>query len=109
MCETDFSGYPDCRDDTIKALQVAVSLGMGQHFVFETPLMWLTKAEIWALAESLGGQLLVDMVIQDTHTCYLGERGNLHAWGHGCGNCPACALRKAGFEQWIADKERAAL
>ncbi len=109
MCETDFSGYPDCRDDTIKALQVAVSLGMGQHFVFETPLMWLAKAETWALAESLGGQTLVDMVIQDTHTCYLGERGNLHAWGHGCGNCPACALRKAGFEQWIADKDRVTL
>lgn len=100
MCETDYSGYPDCRDDTIKALQVAVSLGMGQHFTFETPLMWLDKAQTWELAHALGGQPLVDLVIERTHTCYLGERGVRHAWGYGCGNCPACALRQAGYERW---------
>jgi 7-cyano-7-deazaguanine synthase len=100
MCETDFSGYPDCRDATIKAMQVAVSLGMGQNFVFETPLMWLTKAQTWGLTEQLGGQALVDIVIADTHTCYLGERGALNPWGHGCGQCPACQLRRTGFEQW---------
>ncbi len=100
MCETDFSGYPDCRDDTIKAMQVAVSLGMGQSFVFETPLMWMNKAQTWGMAKTLGGQALIDIVIRDTHTCYLGVRGEQHAWGHGCGQCPACALRKKGFEQW---------
>lgn len=100
MCETDFSGYPDCRDETIKALQVAVSLGMGQHFSFETPLMWLDKAQTWALAHELGGDALVRLIVQDTHTCYLGERGNLHPWGHGCGQCPACVLRQRGWEAW---------
>ncbi|RCX08551.1 7-cyano-7-deazaguanine synthase QueC [Extensimonas vulgaris] len=100
MCETDYSGYPDCRDDTIKALQVAVSLGMGQHFTFDTPLMWLDKAQTWELAHALGGQALVDIVIEHTHTCYLGERGVRHAWGYGCGHCPACALRQAGYERW---------
>ncbi len=100
MCETDFSGYPDCRDDSIKAMQVAVSLGMGRRLVFETPLMWLNKAQTWGLARELGGQALVDIVIRDTHTCYLGVRGELFAWGYGCGQCPACALRKNGFEQW---------
>jgi 7-cyano-7-deazaguanine synthase len=102
MCETDFSGYPDCRDDTIKALQVAVSLGMGQRFTFETPLMWLDKAATWQLTKDLGNQALVDIITEHTHTCYLGERGQRHAWGYGCGTCPACALRKAGFERWSA-------
>ncbi|MEN9560331.1 MAG: hypothetical protein RLZZ502_1542 [Pseudomonadota bacterium] len=100
MCETDFSGYPDCRDDTIKALQVAVSLGMGQRFTFETPLMWLTKADTWAMAEALGGQALVDIIIEHSHTCYLGERGSKHAWGYGCGICPACDLRARGYKAW---------
>ena len=100
VCETDFSGYPDCRDDTLKALQVAVSLGMGQRFTFDTPLMWLDKAETWELARSLGGQALVDLIVNDSHTCYHGVRDTLHAWGYGCGTCPACALRKAGFERW---------
>ncbi|MFZ3125699.1 MAG: 7-cyano-7-deazaguanine synthase QueC [Acidovorax sp.] len=102
MCETDFSGYPDCRDDTLKALQVAVSLGMGQRFTFETPLMWLDKADTWQLAHTLGGQALVDIVLEQSHTCYHGVRETRHAWGYGCGTCPACALRKAGFERWQA-------
>jgi 7-cyano-7-deazaguanine synthase len=100
MCETDFSGYPDCRDDTVKALQVAVSLGMGQRFTFETPLMWIDKADTWQLASDLGGQALVNIILEESHTCYLGERGKRHAWGYGCGQCPACALRKSGYERW---------
>lgn len=102
MCETDFSGYPDCRDDTIKALQVAVSLGMGQRYTFETPLMWLDKAQTWQLAQDLGGDALVQLIIEDSHTCYHGVRGEQHAWGHGCGACPACELRKKGHERWVA-------
>jgi 7-cyano-7-deazaguanine synthase len=105
MCETDFSGYPDCRDDTLKALQVALSLGMGQRFTFETPLMWLDKAQTWALAHQLGGDALVDLSVRLTHTCYLGERGQLHAWGHGCGECPACTLRRQGYERWMGGSE----
>ena len=102
MCETDFSGYPDCRDDTLKALQVAVSLGMGQRFTFETPLMWIDKADTWELARQLGGDALVDVIVRQSHTCYHGVRGTLHPWGHGCGECPACALRRAGYERWKA-------
>ena len=105
MCETDFSGYPDCRDDTLKALQVALSLGMGQRFTLETPLMWLDKAQTWALAHQLGGDALVDLSVRLTHTCYLGERGQLHAWGHGCGECPACTLRRQGYERWMGGSE----
>jgi 7-cyano-7-deazaguanine synthase len=102
MCETDFSGYPDCRDDTIKALQVAVSLGMGQRFTFDTPLMWIDKAETWAMANDLGGQAFVDLVVEHTHTCYHGDRTQRFDWGYGCGACPACELRKNGFEKWRA-------
>ncbi len=102
MCETDFSGYPDCRDDTLKALQVAVSLGMGQRFTFETPLMWIDKAATWELARELGGDALVDIVVRQSHTCYHGVRDTLHSWGYGCGECPACALRRAGHAQWVA-------
>jgi 7-cyano-7-deazaguanine synthase len=105
MCETDFSGYPDCRDDTIKAQQVAISLGMGQRFVFETPLMWLNKAQTWALSATLGGQTLVDLILEDSHTCYncvRGEPNQRHAWGYGCGVCPACELRAKGFAVWQA-------
>ena len=98
VCETDFSGYPDCRDDTMKALQLALSLGMDRRFLLETPLMWIDKAATWALAESLGGPELVDLVIEHTHTCYLGDRQHRHAWGYGCGACPACGLRARGFE-----------
>lgn len=100
MCETDFSGYPDCRDDTIKAQQVALSLGLGARVTIETPLMWLDKAEAWALARELGGQALVDLIVEHSHTCYLGERGRRHDWGYGCGECPACALRAAGWQRW---------
>jgi len=107
MCETDFSGYPDCRDDTLKALQVAVSLGMGQRFTFDTPLMWIDKAATWELARTLGGDALVDIVIEQSHTCYQGVRDTLHPWGYGCGTCPACELRQAGFAQWR--QQRAAL
>ena len=102
MCETDFSGYPDCRRDTLDALQTALNLGMDQAFVIDTPLMRLTKAQTWALTLGLGGQALVDIVLEDTHTCYAGERGVRHAWGHGCGVCPACELRARGWREWEA-------
>lgn len=102
MCETDFSGYPDCRDDTIKALQVAINLGMATRLAFETPLMWLDKKQTWQLAQNLGGSALVDLIRSDTHTCYLGQRGDLHAWGYGCGTCPACELRARGYAQFTA-------
>ncbi|SFH83218.1 7-cyano-7-deazaguanine synthase [Collimonas sp. OK307] len=100
MCETDFSGYPDCRDDTMKALQVALNLGMATQLKLETPLMWIDKSETWKLAQNLGGDALVDLIRADTHTCYLGERGALHDWGYGCGTCPACALRARGYQQF---------
>ncbi|WP_342360954.1 7-cyano-7-deazaguanine synthase QueC [Terrarubrum flagellatum] len=100
MCETDYSGYPDCRDDTIKALQVALNLGMEKRFVLETPLMWIDKADTWRLAQSLGGEKLVDLIVEETHTCYLGERGQRHDWGYGCGECPACKLRAQGWERF---------
>ena len=103
MCETDFSGYPDCRRDTLEAMQRALNLGMAQDFVVETPLMRLTKAETWALAKTLGGEDLVELIVRDSHTCYLGERGELHPWGHGCGACPACELRARGWETWVAE------
>jgi 7-cyano-7-deazaguanine synthase len=100
MCETDFSGYPDCRDDTMKALQVAMNLGMATQLKIETPLMWIDKSQTWSLAETLGGQALVELIRTETHTCYLGERGTLHPWGHGCGTCPACALRARGYQDY---------
>ncbi|GJE66438.1 7-cyano-7-deazaguanine synthase [Methylorubrum aminovorans] len=102
MCETDYSGYPDCRDDTIKAMQVALNLGMERRFVLHTPLMWIDKAQTWALAQSLGGQALVDLIVEESHTCYLGERGQRHDWGYGCGTCPACDLRAKGFSRYLA-------
>ncbi|MCZ8252515.1 MAG: 7-cyano-7-deazaguanine synthase QueC [Hylemonella sp.] len=102
VCETDFSGYPDCRDDTMKAMQLALSLGMDKRFLIETPLMWIDKAETWRLAERLGGQALVDLIVEHTHTCYLGDRAHRHAWGYGCGNCPACELRARGWERYRA-------
>lgn len=105
VCETDYSGYPDCRDDTIKALQVALNLGMESRYVLHTPLMWLDKAETWELAEKLGGHPLVELINKESHTCYLGERGTLHAWGHGCGTCPACQLRKSGWDDYVAHKK----
>ena len=102
MCETDFSGYPDCRDNTLKALQVALSLGLAAPLVIETPLMWLDKAATWALARQLGGDTLLELVRKETHTCYLGERTTLHAWGYGCGHCPACELRRRGHAEFMA-------
>ena len=104
MCETDYSGYPDCRRATIDAMQSALSLGLDRPVPVETPLMRLTKARTWALAHDLGGDALVDLIVEDSHTCYLGDRDHRHAWGHGCGTCPACELRAAGHEQWIAGR-----
>ena len=102
MSETDYSGYPDCRDNTMKALQVALSLGVDRRLTLETPLMWLDKAATWQMAQDLGGAALVELIRRDSHSCYLGERGRLHAWGHGCGHCPACVLRAQGWAQWAA-------
>jgi 7-cyano-7-deazaguanine synthase len=102
MCETDFSGYPDCRDDTIKAMQVALNLGMDARFVLHTPLMWRDKAATWRLAHELGGSPLIDLIREHTHTCYLGDRSKWHDWGYGCGGCPACDLRARGYAQFVA-------
>jgi len=104
MCETDFSGYPDCRDNTLKAMQVALSLGLAAPMTIETPLMFITKAQTWALTESLGGVALNELIIEKTHTCYLGERGERHPWGYGCGHCPACTLRAAGYAEFSAGR-----
>jgi len=102
VCETDYSSYPDCRDDTIKALQVTLNLGLDARLVVHTPLMWLSKAATWGLAEKLGGAALVDLVTEETHTCYQGERAQRHVWGYGCGACPACTLRAAGYAAYAA-------
>ena len=102
MCETDFSGYPDCRNDTVQALAKALSLGLDRPMTIETPLMFLDKAGTWELASSLGGERLVDLIIEDTHTCYLGDRSHRHPWGYGCGQCPACELRARGWTAWQA-------
>jgi 7-cyano-7-deazaguanine synthase len=104
MCETDFSGYPDCRDDTIQTLAKALSLGLDWPVTIETPLMAIDKAGTWAMASDLGGAALVDIIIEHTHTCYLGDRSNRHAWGYGCGTCPACDLRAKGWRAWRADQ-----
>ena len=102
MCETDYSGYPDCRDDTIKALQVAINLGLDRRLVLHTPLMWIDKPATWALAERLGGGELVELIRTESHSCYLGDRTHAHEWGYGCGACPACELRWAGWESYAA-------
>ncbi len=102
VCETDYSGYPDCRDDTIKALQVTLNLGMAQRLVVHTPLMWLDKAQTWALLEHHGGKALVELTRTESHTCYRGERDQLHPWGYGCGTCPACQLRAEGWQHYQA-------
>src|SRR5712691_9279881 len=104
MCETDYSGYPDCRDDTLKALQVTLSLGMDQRFVVHTPLMWRDKAATWALAQALGGSPFVELVLEETHSCYLGDRVHRHEWGYGCGKCPACGLRRRGWESFAGGR-----
>jgi len=102
MCETDYSGYPDCRDDTIKAMQLALNLGMERRFVVHTPLMWIDKAATFALAAEIAGSGFVDLLVEHTHTCYLGNRSQRHDWGYGCGECPACRLRAEGFAKWKA-------
>jgi 7-cyano-7-deazaguanine synthase len=102
MCETDYSGYPDCRDDTIKAMQLALNLGMDKRFVIHTPLMWIDKAATFALGHDIGGDAFIDLLVEDTHTCYLGDRSQRHDWGYGCGTCPACRLRADGFAKWKA-------
>lgn len=103
MCETDYSGYPDCRDDTLKSLQVTLNLGLDTRLVIETPLMWMDKAGTWALAHQLGGEPLVALMRESTHTCYLGDRTQRHDWGYGCGTCPACVLRASGYQRWLAE------
>lgn len=100
VCETDFSGYPDCRDDTMKAMQLALNLGLERRLRIETPLMWIDKAQTWQMAQDLGGAPLVELIVQDTHTCYQGTREVLHDWGYGCGTCPACDLRAKGWQRW---------
>jgi len=107
MCETDYSGYPDCRDATLRAMEQAIRLGTEIPFTIETPLMWLSKADTWELAGKLGGEALVKLMIEETHTCYRGERGKRHAWGYGCATCPACELRAKGFAQWQATRRQA--
>ncbi len=102
VCETDYSGYPDCRDDTMKAMQVALNLGMESRFVIHTPLMWIDKANTWKLAEALAGRALVELIREETHSCYNGDRTHHHEWGYGCGTCPACALRAQGWQRYIA-------
>ena len=100
MCETDFSGYPDCRDETLQTLANALTLGLARDTKIETPLMWIDKAATWQLSRDLGGDALVDLIVEETHTCYLGERGKRHDWGYGCGTCPSCDLRAKGWERW---------
>jgi 7-cyano-7-deazaguanine synthase len=102
MCETDYSGYPDCRDNTLKSLQVSLALGMDTPVVIDTPLMWLDKCQTWALAHELGGEQLVSTIVNETHTCYIGDRSTLHSWGYGCNACPACELRRTGFEKYTS-------
>jgi 7-cyano-7-deazaguanine synthase len=107
MCETDFSGYPDCRNDTLQTLAKAISLGTDTEYVIETPLMWIDKAGTWSLTQELGGKALVDLVTEESHTCYLGIRSRRHEWGYGCGHCPACGLRRKGWETWQAQSAAA--
>jgi len=105
MCETDYSGYPDCRNETIRSLERTISLGMGRNISIETPLMWIDKADTWHLAHELGGAALVNLILEETHSCYLGDRGKRHPWGYGCATCPACQLRAKGWEKWQASRQ----
>lgn len=106
MCETDYSGYPDCRDDTVKAMQLALTLGLDRRVTIHTPLMWIDKADTFALAEQLGGKPFLDLVIEDSHSCYLGDRTRRHEWGYGCGTCPACELRALGFARFTSRRKQ---
>ncbi len=103
MCETDYSGYPDCRDETLQSLAQSLSLGMDRAFAIHTPLMWIDKAGTWAMAQELCGAAMVDLIVEHTHTCYLGDRSTRHDWGYGCGRCPACELRAKGWREWRAE------
>jgi len=105
MCETDYSGYPDCRDDTVKAMQVALSLGLGKRLTIHAPLMWMDKADTFAMAEQIGGKAFLDLVIEDSHSCYMGDRAKRYDWGYGCGACPACELRAQGFAKYMGRKQ----
>jgi len=105
MCETDYSGYPDCRDDTVKAMQVALTLGLDKRLTLHTPLMWIDKADTFTLAEELGGKPFLDLVIEDSHSCYMGDRSHRYAWGYGCGDCPACQLRAQGFAKFMSRRK----
>jgi 7-cyano-7-deazaguanine synthase len=105
MCETDYSGYPDCRDETVKAMQTALNLGLGKEIAIHTPLMWIDKAATFALAEEIGGQALLDLIVEHTHSCYLGDRSHRHDWGYGCGDCPACELRSVGFAKFVKERK----
>jgi 7-cyano-7-deazaguanine synthase len=105
MCETDYSGYPDCRDDTVKAIQVALSLGLDKRVTIHTPLMWVNKADTFAMAEDIGGKAFLDLVIEESHSCYLGNRDKRHDWGYGCGMCPACELRAKGFATFLSRRK----
>ena len=102
MCETDFSAYPDSRDNTLKSLQVSLSLALDRPMTIDTPLMWRNKAQTWALTEELGGDRLIDLIVEHTHSCYMGDRTHRHAWGYGCGQCPSCYLREKGYQAWLA-------
>ena len=104
MCETDYSGYPDCRDDTIKSLQATLNLGMASRIVIHTPLMWRDKAATWALADDIAGRRLIDLILEESHSCYLGNRTNRHDWGYGCGDCDACRLRRSGWSQFVRSR-----
>jgi 7-cyano-7-deazaguanine synthase len=106
MCETDYSGYPDCRDDTVKAMQAALNLGLGKDIAIHTPLMWIDKAATFAMAEDLGSAELLDLIVENTHSCYLGDRSHRHDWGYGCGNCPACKLRAQGFVKFMSARRK---
>ena len=106
MCETDYSGYPDCRDDTIKAMQVALTLGMDKRFTLHAPLMWIDKATTFGMAHDIAGQGLLDLIVEDTHSCYLGDRKQRHTWGYGCGACPACQLRAQGFAKFMSGRNK---
>ena len=101
MCETDYSGYPDCRDDTLKSMQVTLGLGLDERFLIETPLMWIDKAKTWRMAEGLGGPELVELIRKESHSCYMGDHTTLHEWGYGCGKCPACELRRLGWRRYV--------
>ena len=106
MCETDFSGYPDCRNETLQTLAQSIRLGTELDFQIETPLMHLTKAETWGLADELGGDALIELILEHSHTCYKGAREERHPWGYGCGDCPACELRARGYDEWLESRAR---